>query len=582
MVYDADRSGDIYFIAMEYVEGTDLARLVKQTGPLSVARACDYARQTALGLQHAHEAGLVHRDIKPHNLMLTYSAPVNARGSKLISRQPASEPESNGRAAAGLIKILDLGLVRLTDPSDGPSDDLILTRPNSMLGTPDYISPEQARNSHDVDIRSDLYSLGCTLYFLLTGLSPFHDRSPLDKIVAHQSEDPVPLEEVQPEVPTPVGELVRRLMAKRPDERFAEPQDAADALTALMAKLPSSGVLNMPLSLTATITTPAPDTPPTSTHRPVPTRRTPTSRQTFAAHSVSITAMTFSPDGRWLMTAALDESVRVWDLSTPEPVQTNEWRSRKLTGVTALAVRPDRPWLAVARGHPEGPLGLWDWGPSQGAARITVTGQPRGIEALAFAPSGDRLAVAGADVIVWALEAEGVRRLALLPTDGSPVKAVAFSPDGQQLASAGNDGVIRLWEPERWWSKLRARLGGREGPLTRVVYSPDGSHLAAAGLDHRIRIWSVAGREAISQAVLSGFEGSIRIVQFLDGQRLIAADDRGQAIAWDLTTGQRLRDWSLELGMLYQMAFSPRGLIAGSGTDGRVTLIDLELGSLVR
>ena len=141
--YDADEIDGTHLLVMEYVEGaTDLARLVKQNGPLPVAQACEYIRQAALGLQHAYERGLVHRDIKPHNLLLT--------------------------ADGQTVKVLDMGLARL-DPLPGDDRSATMTQEGAVMGTPDYIAPEQALDSHTVDIRADLYSLGCTFYYLLTG-----------------------------------------------------------------------------------------------------------------------------------------------------------------------------------------------------------------------------------------------------------------------------------------------------------------------------------------------------------------------------------------------------------------------------
>jgi serine/threonine-protein kinase len=145
-VYDAGESGGTLFLAMEYLPGIDLARLVQAAGPLPPGEACDYLRQAALGLQHAHERGLVHRDVKPANLLL------------------AEEQ--------GTIKILDMGLARLR-PAEEEQSASGLTESGTLMGTLDYMAPEQAMDPHGVDIRADLYSLGCTLYFLLTGRPPF-------------------------------------------------------------------------------------------------------------------------------------------------------------------------------------------------------------------------------------------------------------------------------------------------------------------------------------------------------------------------------------------------------------------------
>ena len=164
--YSAMRAGDRIVLAMEYVEGCDLAGVVKERGPLPIALACHYIYQVAQGLQHAHERGMVHRDIKPGNLML--------------ARQ----------GTRATVKILDFGLAKATQeaPIDGG-----LTREGQMLGTPDYIAPEQSLDAQKADIRADIYSLGCTFYYLLTGGPPFEAHSLYEILQAHHSRDATPL-----------------------------------------------------------------------------------------------------------------------------------------------------------------------------------------------------------------------------------------------------------------------------------------------------------------------------------------------------------------------------------------------------
>ncbi len=188
---------------MEYVPGTDLAKLVKKAGPLSVDRACDYCRQTALGLQHASERGLVHRDIKPQNLLQT--------------------PD-------GVVKILDMGLARLGHAQEASEASSTMTREGTVMGTLDYIAPEQAMDSHMVDIRADLYSLGCTLYFLLTGRAPFPGGTAMEKLLKHRLDEPTAVEQSRPGLPPGVAAVVRKLMAKRPEERYQTAAEAAAAL----------------------------------------------------------------------------------------------------------------------------------------------------------------------------------------------------------------------------------------------------------------------------------------------------------------------------------------------------------------
>jgi serine/threonine protein kinase len=208
LAYDADQIGGTHLLVMEFVEGaTDLARLVKKNGPLPIPQACDYIRQAALGLQHVYERGLVHRDIKPHNLLLA----------------------ADGKT----VKILDMGLARLNLPSSDDDKSSTVTKEGTVMGTPDYIAPEQALESHTVDIRADLYSLGCTFYHLLTDRVPFPGGSLGAKLLHHQMDEPTPVEQLRREVPPVVAAVVRKLMAKKPDDRYQTPAEVAVALASL-------------------------------------------------------------------------------------------------------------------------------------------------------------------------------------------------------------------------------------------------------------------------------------------------------------------------------------------------------------
>jgi serine/threonine-protein kinase len=207
--FDADQIGDRCFLIMEYVDGPNLDQLVQEQGPLPVDRACDFVRQVAEGLQCAFGIGMVHRDIKPANLLLKCDT------------------------ADALVKISDFGLARLHEQVRHGSKvpPTIMVKINTIVGTPDYLSPEQSRSIHKADIRSDLYSLGCTFYYLLTGQVPFPGGTSFEKLIRHCTEKPVPVEELRPEVPPGVGDIVRILLAKDPRQRFQTPAELAFALT---------------------------------------------------------------------------------------------------------------------------------------------------------------------------------------------------------------------------------------------------------------------------------------------------------------------------------------------------------------
>jgi serine/threonine protein kinase len=217
--FDAHQVEALHYFAMEYVEGVDLDCYVRQSGPLPIEQACDYVRQVALGLQHAHQLGLVHRDIKPANLFLV---------------NPPSGPLALGRRGPDpVVKILDWGLARVRpdagDPTDRASLDLDAEK-GLLIGTADYIAPEQARDPCLVDIRTDIYSLGCTLYFLLVGQPPFRGGSLMQKLLQHQDAERPLVREVRPDVPEELAIVVQRMMARHPEKRYAIPLLVAAAL----------------------------------------------------------------------------------------------------------------------------------------------------------------------------------------------------------------------------------------------------------------------------------------------------------------------------------------------------------------
>ena len=227
LAYDAgEYDGSNYFV-MEYVEGLDLGSLIKQRGTLSVEEACHCIRQIARGLQHAHEQGLVHRDIKPSNLLATWAAgPMGPNARPLSnSRSEIGDPLSVGRST---IKILDMGLALLHEPT---AVNAALTQNNRVIGTADYMAPEQWTNAHKVDIRADLYSLGCTFYYLLTGDVLFPDAEPMEKMLKHHLDEPAPIAGFRDDVPPRVSEIIEKLLAKKPQDRFQEPGELVDALS---------------------------------------------------------------------------------------------------------------------------------------------------------------------------------------------------------------------------------------------------------------------------------------------------------------------------------------------------------------
>ncbi len=198
--YDVDNDGDVHYLVMEYVEGRDLQVIVKEKGPLAYHVAADYIRQAAIGLAHAHAAGLIHRDIKPANLLVDRS---------------------------GVVKVLDLGLARFTEDDKA---SLTVAYDENVLGTADYLAPEQALDSHGVDARADIYSLGCAFYYLLTGQPPFPEGTLPQRLMMHQKSPPPDITKKRPDAPSDLVNICLKMMAKKPAGRYQSAAEVAEAL----------------------------------------------------------------------------------------------------------------------------------------------------------------------------------------------------------------------------------------------------------------------------------------------------------------------------------------------------------------
>jgi eukaryotic-like serine/threonine-protein kinase len=196
-IYDFGESNGRYFLVMEYIEGKTIGTLISEHGQIPPAIAVPLVRQVALGLEHAHLKGLIHRDVNPYNVLVTRD---------------------------GTAKLADLGLA-----IDLSEEDHV-TREGATVGTFDYVAPEQARHSHSADIRSDIYSLGCTIYHMCAGQVPFPSPSLPEKLFSHQALEPIRLDQVVPGFPEGLAAIVHRMMRKSPDERFATPMEVVQVL----------------------------------------------------------------------------------------------------------------------------------------------------------------------------------------------------------------------------------------------------------------------------------------------------------------------------------------------------------------
>jgi eukaryotic-like serine/threonine-protein kinase len=513
-MHDASLDSDPPFLVMELVDGTDLQRLIKLRGPLPVGQACEYVRQAALGLQHAFERGQVHRDIKPANLIVT-------------------GPDG---PTPGVVKILDMGLARWLDQEDGCST---LTREGAILGTPDFIAPEQAEDARTADIRADLYSLGCTLYFLLTGRVPFPEGTLLQKLDRHRHAEPESVEQRRPDVPPGVVALLRRLMAKRPADRYASP-------AALLADLDQLA-------------------------RAAEGRTTgETACWRVAEGRVSAAALT--PDGGRAVVAGPDGGVSLWDVPGGKKLA----RSEGSATILSLALSPDG--RLVLAGGSAGTLALWDV--ERGQWLRAPTAHVEEVERLAFAPDGRHALVSGlqrghlaedlrllpSSVAVWDLDQR--REVCRLDGHTGLVWSLAFAhPAGKFALSAGADGTVRVWDVGR--GKQVRCLRGHGSEVRSAAFSPDARRVLSASGDHTLRLWETrTGRELLC---LEGHGHLVRCLAFApDGRRaLTGASDRTVRL-WDLATGQELDRFLGHTDSVLAVAFTADGRAVSIGADGTV------------
>ncbi len=522
-VFDSDRAGDTHYLVMEYVAGLTLERHVEQQGPLAIPQACDFIRQAALGLQHAHEQALVHRDIKPSNLMITQESGVRNQAS--------------GTKPAFQVKLLDMGVARVLQlGGHSPGESLsTLTQGGAVIGTADYVAPEQLEDPHGADVRADLYSLGCTFYFLLTGQVPFPGGTLLNKLDKQRWHDPTALAHLRGDIPPAVARVVEKLMAKRPADRFQTPGQLAAALELL-----ARHGYNDP---------------------PVPRIEFKETRR-LIGHADAVLCVRFAPDGKHLASGAKDGMLVYWNAETGQierrfPKHPQEVRS--------IAFSPDREHFASASGFT---VRLFD---VRGQEVRRFSGHTGSIKCLAFAADGRRLLTGSDDKTLRLWEVSSGREVLRFSRHTAGINALAFIPETTRFASASKDKTVRLWDLK---SGLEVEsFDAHAGNVLDIAIAAHGKRLASAHFDTLIRIWDIESASELGQC--AGHKQMVSSLAFTpDGNRLLSAGQDHTLRLWDVVTCTELACAECHTAGINALSVSPDGrrVVTGGVDKTLVTL----------
>jgi len=628
--------GGLPYLVMQYVAGRSLQERLDRDGPLDVREVVRIGMQTASGLAAAHAQGLVHRDVKPANILL-----------------------ENG---VERVKITDFGLARA-------ADDASVTQSGVVAGTPQYMAPEQARGDA-VDHRSDLFSLGSVLYALCTGVAPFRGGSSVATLKRVCDEDPPAIQGRNPETPDWLVRLVARLHAKDPADRFGSAAELAGLLERCLAHLQRPSTVPLPAELAGP--------------RPAPqhTRRWAAAAAVVLAATLGLAATKGvaqqvadyvatvlripTPDGM-LVVEADDPNVKIQvddgeititgagpqevrlkpgkhqvralkdgkpiheelvtitrggkrvvairresDAPGGVPVSPAEIDARVISRERATAGRPadpfagggtfrrwgpaDKPandprrWVWSVAYSPDGKslaiaTGRWD-APGAVWLRDTADGKTRalpnptvGVRSAVYAPDGKTLAQVNFDATVFVRDTRTDAVRSTIKGHTNAINSAAFSPDGTLLATGSQDKTVKLWDPAN--GREVRTLSAYMNEVWSVAFSPDGKSLASGSSDGWFRLWDVAtGKE---RAAVHGHQNGIHALAFSpDGKTLATASWDHLVRLWDADTGKEVVALQAHAYAVSTLAFSPDGkrLVTGSGvqphgTTGEVILWDI-------
>jgi WD40 repeat protein len=537
-VYEAGQDGDFVFMAMEYVEGQDLATLLRERGRLHPDEAIAILKAIASALDYAHQRGVIHRDVKPSNV--------------LVSRD-------------GVVKLMDFGIARVIGGERH-------TKTGVLVGTPEYMAPELWEGK-EADKMADLYALGVMAYEMLTGEVPFTGATPVAIGYKHVHEE-VPIERLERVVDRFVIEAIKLAMAKKPERRFAncmafvrameggmeisEREKQVMTVTSGQRKVEEADVLvNIQ-------TIPKPSTAPSLL------RSEEVNFQliiTLKGHNSLVSSVTFSPDGKFLASGSGDRTVKVWEVGSWTEVATlrghNDW-------VRSVTFSPDGKFLAS---------GSWDktvkvWEVRSWGEVATLRGHRGwwafgGVFSVAFSPDGKFLASGSADGTVKVWEVGSWREVATLKGYGDYVLSVSFSPDGKFLAS-GSNKTIRVWKVGVWGEITTFR--GHDDWVRSVTFSPDGKFLASGGDDITVKVWEVGSWQKV--ATLRGHFGSVFSAAFSPDGKFLASGSLDKTVkVWEVGSWREVSTLKGHGDYVLSISLSPDGKFLASGSWDRTVKV---------
>jgi eukaryotic-like serine/threonine-protein kinase len=542
---ERDEDKNLPFLVMELISGESLEKKLERDGRLSLKEIVSIGMQAASGLAAAHATGLIHRDIKPGNILL----------------------EKSGQR----VKLTDFGLARA-------AEDVRLTRSGLVAGTPLYMSPEQA-TGEEVDGRSDLFSLGVVLYELAAGEPPFNGKTPLAVLKRVTEEQPVPLRQRNPDLPEWFVHIVDRLLAKKPADRFQSAREVADTLEHFWVLLKSSETLICPKKKAAnfwkaialgtaagllTLMLGAAFVFFLLPHRDGPNESalalTPVPLHVLKGNAGPLWSLAVSKDGRNLAMGTDDGTVKFWDIAAEKVVWT--LNAHKGT-IWSLALSPQH----LATASDDGPAKIWDLDTRQ---ELHALANSAGTRAVAFDPDGKRLLTGGRNGTVKVWDALAGKEVLKTAGHAGLVGAVAFAPDGKTIASAGGDKTIKIWDAISGQEKVT--LHGHQAGVYGIAFSPNGRFLVSGSWDKTVRLWELASGTPI--ATLTAPTQDVWSVDFNAQGTLFAATGEDQMVRiWDFESKKEIAAFRGSSGAILNVRFvSEPGLIVAAGKEGDARL----------